>query len=290
MMTDEIILSSDIHSIPVLKMYHSTAMPGKRTYQEHHHTQLEISAVLSGVCEWQIRRRPFRCRAGDIVILGSDEEHYITSIDPGEPLQLLNLQFEPRYIWSPGNSSFDSDYLSIFLNHEDLFQNVLSGGRETAKEVFSLLGRMYAEGRDRKPEYGQIVKAQLMLILGLLGREYSAVITAGRERDSVQLDRIDRAMSYINENITGELTLEEIARQASLSRSYFSTAFKKLNGVSVWSYITGKRIELAMSLLRGTEKTVLDIAGECGFNNLANFNRSFRMITGLAPSEYRKSV
>ena len=289
MKTDEIILASDRDGLPVLRMYQSSAAQGRRVYTEHHHTQLEISAVLSGSCEWQVRRRPFRCQRGDIVILGSDEEHYITSVDGGEELRLLNLQFEPRYIWTPGENSFDASYLGIFLDHDADFPNLLSGAEPAARQVFGLLNDMYAESRERRSEYPLVVKAELMLILALLRREYSGRLRDPAPRTIPWLDRLDESMSFIHAHLAEPLTLEDIAAAAGLSRSYYSALFKRLNGVPVWSYVTGKRIELAMRLLRETDMSVLETAGASGFNNLANFNRSFRLAVGASPAEYRRA-
>ena len=110
------------------------------------------------------------------MLLGSDEEHYITYIGEEEPFRLLNLQVEPRFIWAPGEDSFDSRYLHIFLNHDSSFNNLLPSTNATAKRVFALLSEMYEEGMNRETGYPLIVKAELMLILGLLGREYSGFI------------------------------------------------------------------------------------------------------------------
>ena len=289
MKTDEIILARNKDSTPMLKMYHSTAVTGKRVYIEHHHTQLEISAVLSGSCEWQVRRRPYLCGAGDIMLLGSDEEHYITYIGEDEPFRLLNLQVEPRFIWAPGEDSFDSRYLHIFLNHDSSFNNLLPSTNATAKRVFALLSEMYEEGMNRETGYPLIVKAELMLILGLLGREYSGFIAGAAAETGASRARIDEAMSYINDHLCDELSLDEISGHAGMSRSYFSNVFKSLNGISVWTYITGKRIELAMNYLRGSDMSITEIAGRCGFNNIANFNRSFRIVAHVTPREYRRS-
>ena len=209
MKTDEIILARNKDSTPMLKMYHSTAVTGKRVYIEHHHTQLEISAVLSGSCEWQVRRRPYLCGAGDIMLLGSDEEHYITYIGEEEPFRLLNLQVEPRFIWAPGEDSFDSRYLHIFLNHDSSFNNLLPSTNATAKRVFALLSEMYEEGMNRETGYPLIVKAELMLILGLLGREYSGFIAGAAAETGASRARIDEAMSYINDHLCDELSLDE---------------------------------------------------------------------------------
>lgn len=94
-------------------------------------------------------------------------------------------------------------------------------------------------------------------------------------------------MSYMDVHFCGDITLEELAGIAHMSRSYFSTAFKRFNGISPWEYITSRRIELAKRYLRSSDCTMLEIATSCGYNNTVNFNRAFRQTTGRTPSEYR---
>ena len=141
----------------------------------------------------------------------------------------------------------------------------------------------------REVGYPLIVKAELMLILGLLGREYCGFIAGASAETGASRARIDEAMSYINDHLCDELSLDEISGHAGMSRGYFSNVFKNLNGISVWTYITGKRIELAMNYLRSSDMSITEIAGRCGFNNIANFNRSFRMVAHVTPREYRRS-
>ena len=64
--------------------------------------------------------------------------------------------------------------------------------------------------------------------------------------------------------------------------------FKEYVGLSAIEYITHFRIEKACKELAGTNKSVMEIAFECGFSNLSNFNRQFRRIAGCSPTKYRK--
>lgn len=72
-----------------------------------------------------------------------------------------------------------------------------------------------------------------------------------------------------------------------MSRTYFCTVFKKLNGISPWDYITIKRIEKSIGLIKNEDMSMLEVACACGFNNSTNFNRSFKKVTGKTPGEYR---
>lgn len=288
MKNDEIVLKSPSDGRIIIRMYHSTAEPGLRPYREHHHTECEISAILEGSCEWQVRRRPLQCRSGDVLLFGSDEEHYITSIGHEAPLKILNLQFEPRFIWSAGNDLYDARYLGIFLNHEPDFSNRLEGA--AAQQVSALLLQIQREFRQALPEYQLIVKAELLLLLGQLGRHFSHLLEAPSTPSAHYLHQLEKALNYIDTNLTRELTLNQIAQAAGMSRSHFSAVFKSMNGVTAWDYITNKRIELALHLLRQGRLSITQIALECGFNTMANFNRSFKKVTHCTPSEYKKSL
>ena len=93
---------------------------------------------------------------------------------------------------------------------------------------------------------------------------------------------------YIKENYNDyELSVDKMCLVLHLSPAYFSTIFKRLNGISPWDYITIKRIEQSIEYLESTDSSILEIACRCGFNNTANFNRAFKKITGKTPSEYR---
>ncbi len=95
-----------------------------------------------------------------------------------------------------------------------------------------------------------------------------------------------KAINYIDENFEKNLRLCDIASVACLSENYFSSIFKEFNGVSPWRYITMKRIEKAITLLKTLELNKLEIAELCGFSSSSNFYKAFYSITGKTPSDY----
>lgn len=80
-----------------------------------------------------------------------------------------------------------------------------------------------------------------------------------------------------------------LAQLIPLSKSYFMYCFKRITGTSIVSYITQIRIKNACEMLLSTDKQVVRIAMECGFDNLSNFNRQFKKNVGCSPLKYRKS-
>jgi AraC family transcriptional regulator len=98
--------------------------------------------------------------------------------------------------------------------------------------------------------------------------------------------RLQRAIDYIHANLTKEITVENLAAAASLSRFHFSRMFKAVTGQSPQRFIGRLRLELSKSLLM-QGRSIADVAHDCGFSSESNFVRSFRRVTGVTPGRYR---
>ncbi|MBE5041256.1 helix-turn-helix domain-containing protein [Ructibacterium gallinarum] len=121
----------------------------------------------------------------------------------------------------------------------------------------------------------------------ILLRDYDYVNSKNNSSANNQtLSQLALAMQYIENHLEESLTLAEIAQQSTMSKSYFSTMFKKYNGISPWDYITIKRVEKAIGLLTTSNLSKLEIAARCGFHSSANFYKAFARVTGKTPSDY----
>ena len=83
--------------------------------------------------------------------------------------------------------------------------------------------------------------------------------------------------------------LEDVAKKFNLSRSYLSKKFKSVTGFGFKEYIINVRIQHACELLLNTNKSITDIAFECGFNDSNYFGDAFRRTKGISPNKYRKN-
>jgi AraC-like DNA-binding protein len=93
--------------------------------------------------------------------------------------------------------------------------------------------------------------------------------------------------SYIRGNFTRPITLKEISEVARISPSSFSKYFKRNSGAGFVEYVNQVRTNKACYLLRETNFQVNDIAIDCGFASISNFNKQFRKTVGISPSDYR---
>ncbi len=101
---------------------------------------------------------------------------------------------------------------------------------------------------------------------------------------------IEDAKAYIDRHYAAKLTLQEIAEQATMSRSYFANTFKQETGMTVWHYIANVRMNEARKLLLGTPMKVYEIAMEVGYDNAVYFTQLFRSHYGVTPAEYKKRM
>lgn len=98
----------------------------------------------------------------------------------------------------------------------------------------------------------------------------------------------EQAVLYLQEHFREPVSLADLAKAAGLSEKYFGEYFKSITGETPIQYLNEYRIERAAEALAEEEKSVTDIALECGFNDLSYFIKTFRRHYGVSPNFYRK--
>lgn len=102
------------------------------------------------------------------------------------------------------------------------------------------------------------------------------------------IEGISDAINYIEDNITEELTIENIAKQAFVSSFYFQKGFAMLCGFTVGEYIRQRRLTLAGSELVSTGRKIIDIALKYGYDSPDSFTKAFLRFHGVTPTAVRK--
>ncbi|MDB4512239.1 helix-turn-helix domain-containing protein [Arenicella sp.] len=102
-------------------------------------------------------------------------------------------------------------------------------------------------------------------------------------------ERLARVIEHLHQNLTEALPSPELATMAGLSVSQFERRFRDACGTSPRQYLLRIRVDAAARLLIGTDRTVSEIAQDCGFHDHAHLSRSFRKIMQHSPSDYRSA-
>jgi AraC family transcriptional regulator len=101
--------------------------------------------------------------------------------------------------------------------------------------------------------------------------------------------KLKLALEYINDQLSSDLSLSDIAAELDISQYHFCRLFKQSMGISPHQYIIHQRIEHAQELLKKNSNRIADISIEVGFANQGHFTHHFRKITGMTPKQYRDS-
>ncbi len=130
--------------------------------------------------------------------------------------------------------------------------------------------------------------ASLRILLELYFREFLILSATLKHQDTQTNDIVERILHYIHDHIKEPITLADIAEAFYLSESYIARIFKKAMNVTIGTYITKQKINLACAHLINTDLTISEIAEQVGFATPYYFSTTFSKWTGMTPSAYRK--
>lgn len=116
-------------------------------------------------------------------------------------------------------------------------------------------------------------------------KEFTAMVKAHKERNSTY---VEQCKNIIVRNINKDITVEEIAQQIGISRTYLSTKFAEETGMSISRYSIQARIRAAENMLRYSETPITEIAEYLRFSSPSYFGKMFREKNGISPTEYRR--
>ena len=271
-------------------LFHSYHAPANRIYSAHRHTSFEIALFKKGSGIYYCNNRNLEFQAGDIFIFSTNEEHFISKIN--EEMLVMNLHFEPQYIYEPIHTGQNNSFLRIFFDRSESFCNRLPREHHMKGQLLRLFDELENEFFNKPDNYEMMIKAKILSILVLLTREFGYVNEIPQyDVSSIKCtDEILAVMDYINQNIDTNISLEHLSQVGNLSPNYLCSVFKQMNGMTVWEYILIRRIDEAKRLLKEGNESILGIQLACGFRSSSNFNKAFKRIVGMSPSEYKKHL
>lgn len=183
---------------------------------------------------------------------------------------------------------FDSRNMpSAFV--QQIFTSIISSLVELLISIDLTMEDVFGSGCNL---YGQLsTKETLEDIKVWMLETCNAVLNRINERNIARTSKnIDKVLEYIDENISKDISLNDLANYAGLSSTYISKIFKEQIGINCIEYINRNRIGKAKQLLKNTQLTVQEIGFRVGFNNIRTFMRTFKQYEGLPPGQYRENI
>lgn len=265
----------DFRIYKVKKEYSAQGQPS------HVHPYYEIFYLINGDCTFFIDHNIYQLNRGDLVIVPAGELHKST---------LPRVGSSERYVLSFRDSSLG--WINKAIGEEAVRQSlsmgVISIPEKRRDYVEALMHKMVfeSEGQDMlSPAFIQTGLMELLLFIIRCQRFEQNVI---KEID-VDNQLMQEIATYIYNHYDRKISLDEMSERFHISRSYLSKKFKAVTGLGFKEYIINVRIKNACRLLLETNKSITDIAFECGFNDSNYFGDAFRHVKGMSPNKYRKN-
>lgn len=250
------------------------------TYAYHRHDGCEVYLFLSGNVRLYIEQTCFTPVPGSLVILNPNEMHRIQSIDDSAYERIV-INLKRSYIeeLSPAGFSLEDCFYERPLGLQNL--RVLSP--EALQEFLSLYKGLE---KSASPDcFGSTVvqNAYTSLLLLFLNRQFQ---TDPSSYKNTMPAYITGTMQYIESHLDEPLRLSVLAKEFHISENYLSAQFKHHTGLTLRAYLLDRKINYAKLLLQ-EGASVTDACYRSGFNDYANFIRSFKKATGVSPGKFR---
>lgn len=255
------------------RMFIFEGRDGGYVREKHWHRSIEIFAVFEGDIEFFINSEEYMLKAGEFVLVNSNEIHSIKA--PHTNLTIV-LQIPLKV--------FEKYYTG------EQFIRFSHSPRTQDEQVTQLVASMYHTYSARKCGYELKVQSQFFMLIYLLVTKYRETeVNADVLRYNKKLNRLSTITAYIRDNYTKEMSLESLAEIFGYSPAYLSRMFQKYAKINYKTYLQNIRVEYGYKELANTENTISDIAVNNGFPNSKAFSKAFKNKYGYLPSEYRKN-
>lgn len=260
------IISNILHEIPSEDIYpiyfRVSNTAHSPTYPMHWHEKIEIQYIIEGT--------NIACCQNDIIEATEDSFYTINSSEIHQSIGGVRrhaiIQFSPslfkknniiikRLVRDQYLSEIMHKMIDEYYNNDEFSQHIIQG------YAHLLIMHMYRNHSYKNIDYNHYAQNQAIL---------------------------KEPIKYIQDHYTQNITLQELATMANVSKYYFCNIFKEFTGQTFKDYLNHLRINKAIELLSTTDIPVTEIAFLCGFNDSNYFSRKFHQITGKTPLKTRE--
>lgn len=247
----------------------------------HQHQEIQISYVIKGEGNCIIGDYVGEFKKDDIFIIGENVPHVFNNDPSDEGVHVISLFFT--------QSSFGQHFFEFpeFKRFNNIFQRASLGIKIKPKsdQLVLLFSKI-----DSKTKFEKFI--DFMHILQFISREKLETLSSeihnksyGEEEGKRMRDIFEFTLSKFDENIS----LDQVAEIANMTPNAFCRYFKQRTNKTYINFLLDIRIENACKLLaKKSDLSIAEISYRSGFNNLTNFNRKFKSIKSMTPSEFRK--
>ena len=258
----------------------------------HSHDILEMNFIARGTARQAINGIISNIEQGTLTIINYNQYHDV--FIESEPIDIINIYVDLERIRLDHIPNDIKPILRQLLPLHPIFGHDLNRLTQLKidkpSKLSYLLYAIHHEQENQKDGYLEAIYNYFNLILIQICRCAKKIKWLNNQVSDIPYNRIEKVLFHINENLHKQLKLDSIAYIAGIDKYYLCREFKKVTSKTLMQYIIERRIERAIFYLQTTNKKILEISLDCGFEDSSNFNRYFKKATGVSPSLYRRKL
>ena len=261
-------------------------------FQEQHdfhtHEFIEMLFVINGTFRHVTADQTYDETTGGLTILNYNQFHTLKTLNG--PVELINLYWDPKKYPRPRFPDAFETQLDELIPSHPMLGHRLNRTRHLQfaepGKVIPLLHQLYSEQQASDTGSKTAIDALFRLFLIELCRAAPALPEKNKKHFNLRMEEV---RNYLEKNYTTTIRLEVLCKISRLKKANLCRQFKKYTGLSTGDYLKQRRLAAALQKLRTTDDKVLTICHDCGFSDIAHFNRTFRAAFGQTPTQYRRS-
>ncbi|RCW48625.1 AraC family transcriptional regulator [Halanaerobium sp. MA284_MarDTE_T2] len=250
---------------------------------KHYHNAYELLLTNSGCGRFFIKNRNYKIQDKTIFIIDESEIHRPKISEKNPSFDRFIIHIKENFLKSYFNN-IESDFNPLYIFNKNIKSLKLNNSQYNKLKYIT--EKLIFESTKKQPGYQSIIHAYLLEMFVMIFRLTEKNNFPEQKVDSSN-QKLHQIIEYINNNYKRGLTLKDIAQNLYISKYYLSHFFKKKTGFTVIEFINSRRIIEAQKMLTSTNLNITDIAMNVGFNTLNHFERTFKTINGITPTQYR---
>lgn len=256
------------------RMFHLKDDVGKQ-YEYHYHDFYKILICISGTVTYNIEGRSYRLKPYDIVLVNRNDIHKPV-VEAGDDYERVIFYISKEYLDRHKGEDYELAYPFRLASQKQV--NVLRFPAVTNTRLMEVVRAMEQNAKENAYAgklYANVLFMEFMILLCRACAEYPGCFSSNVTYNQKMID----ILRYINDHLSGELSVETIAEHFFISRYHMMRQFKEETGYTIHQYITEKRVLKAKGMIQaGMSATQACYA--CGFQNYSTFSRAYKGLAG----------
>jgi len=250
----------------------------------HRHNAYEVFLFLGGSRRMCIEDACYACHPGDLFVIGPNQLH-AGFCDEACTYERLIVNVKQEFLEALSRDGVD--FTACFEETAVPVRHIRLSPEECRK-IKALYEAIEETGK--QPEFGQnLLRETYIIQLFILINRWFGREENRRESENVMPQIVSEMMTYIKENAAEDISLGRLSKEFYFDSRYLSKLFKEYTGLTLRTYLMDCKMALAKQLLR-EGWSVSEVCQRSGFNDYANFLRSFKNYVGVSPGKYARQI